>query len=308
MSPTSQTYGTEHLARLRKVFLHKPNTSLQLVDPSNYQELLFNFPPDIDQFRYEHDQYAQLLRSQGVEVLELADYIHENTALIATLPNLAYLNDTCVITSHGAIVSKMCPGSRAKEEVAVREAVENLGIPIFHAFEGDAQFEGCLVISPDILFMADTERHSRTSIEEFFPKALEIFPEILFAEIPEERRYMHPDMIFGRISESLAVYYPPAFLKTFLINKQGRREIHIKDYLAAKGMELIPVSGQEQQNWACSFVSLQPNVLINYDISLSLKTQNILSGKGVEIIQFHPDALLAGGGSLHCLTLRVLRK
>lgn len=302
-----RSYGTEKLARLRTVFLHQPNQSLNLVNYSNYQDYLFNFPPDIDQYRDEHHQYAQLLRSQGIQVLELKDYVQENKALIPTLPNLPYLNDTCLITSQGAIVSKMCPGSRAGEELVVQEAIENSGIPIFHVFHGDAQFEGCLVISPDILFIADTERHNRITIEGFFDQALEIFPEIIFAEIPQERRYMHPDMIFGRISENLALCYSPAFLKTFLITKEKRTEIILNDYLAKKDIELLEVSDQEQQNWGCSFVSLQPNTLIHYDISLNLNTQNKLSRKGVEIIEFHPDALLAGGGSLHCLTLRVWR-
>ncbi len=138
-------------------------------------------------------------------------------------------------------------------------------------------------------------------------KALEIFPEIIFAEIPQERRYMHPDMVFGRISENLALFYPPAFLKTFLITKEKRNEINLKDYLVKKDMELIEVTDQEQQSWGCSFVALESNVFINYDISLSLKTQNKLSRRGVEIIEFHPEALLAGGGSLHCLTLRLWR-
>lgn len=307
MSNSNRSYGTEKLARLRKVLLHKSNESLNLVNPSNYKDYLFNFPPDIEQYLHEHDQYAHLLRSLGVEVLGIEDYVQENQALIPTLPNLPYLNDTCLITSQGAIVSKMSPGSRKGEEVVVKEAVENLGIPIFHAFEGDAQFEGCLVISPETLFIADTERHSRTTIEEFFSKALELFPEVIFTEIPQERRYMHPDMIFGRISESLALVYPPAFLKTFLITKEKRTEINPRDYLAKKDIELIEVSDQEQQNWGCSFVSLEPNIFIHYDISLNLNTQNNLSRKGVEIIEFHPDALLAGGGSLHCLTLRVWR-
>jgi len=38
-----------------------------------------------------------------------------------------------------------------------------------------------------------------------------------------------------------------------------------------------------------------------------MNTKNKLSCKGVEIIQFHPEALLAGGGSLRCLTLRIWR-
>ena len=308
MSAANRSYGTEKLARLRTAILHKPNQSLHLVNQSNYQDYLFSFPPDIEQYQHEHDQYADLLRSQGVEVLELEDYVQDNKVLIPTLPNLPYLNDSSVITSQGAILSKMCPGSRAGEELVVREALENLGIPIYHAFEGDAEFEGCLVISPDILFIADTERHSRTTIEGFFNKALELFPEIIFAEIPQERRYMHPDMIFGRISDNLALVYPPAFIKTFLITKKQRTEINLKNYLAKKDMELIEVSDQEQQKWGCSFVVLQPNIFIHYDISLNLKTQNQLSRRGVEIIEFHPDALLAGGGSLHCLTLRVWRE
>lgn len=305
----SKNYGTEKLARLRKVFLHKPGDSLQLVNKSNYRDYLFNFPPDVGQYRQEHEQYADLLRKQGVEVLELQDYVRENKELITSLPNLPYINDTCLVTSHGAIVSKMCPGSRAGEEVVVREAVENLGIPIYHSFEDQekAQFEGCLVISPDILLIADTERHNKAGIEAFLPKALQIFPEVIYAEIPQERRYMHPDMIFGRISESLGLYYPPAYIRTYRITRDRRSEIDIADYLSGKGMELIAVSDREQQNWGCSFVSLEPNALINYDLSLSLKTQNILSRHGAEIIEFHPEALLAGGGSLHCLTMRVWR-
>lgn len=274
-----------------------------------FKEYLFNFPPDVEQYRQEHEQYAALLRAQGVEVLELQDFVRENKALISTLPNLPYLNDTCLITSHGAIVSRMCPGSRAGEELVVREAVENLGIPVFHSFEGQAQaqFEGCLVISPDILLIADTERHNKAGIEGFLPKALQIFPEVIYAEIPQERRYMHPDMIFGRVSESLGLYYPPAYLRTYLITGEKRSEIDIEDYLAGKDMELIAVSDREQQNWGCSLVSLEPNVFIHYDLALSLKTQNILSRRGAEIIEFHPEALLAGGGSLHCLTMRVWR-
>lgn len=307
MSPINRSYGTEKLARLREVFLHKPKESLNLVNQSNHKKYLFNFPPNMEQYDHEHDQYADLLRAQGVQVLELENYVHENKGLIESLPNLPYLNDTCLITSHGAIVSKMCPGSRAGEEVVVKEAMENSGIPIFHAFEGDAQFEGCLAISPDILFIADTERHTRITIEGFFHKALEIFPEIIFAEIPQERRFMHPDMIFGRISENLALFFPSAFLRTSLITSEKRTDVDLRNYLKTKDMELIEISDQEQQNWGCSFVSLEPNIFIHYDIALSLNTQNKLSRKGVEIIPYHPDALLAGGGSLRCLTLRVWR-
>ncbi|UWG96447.1 arginine deiminase family protein [Dehalobacter sp. DCM] len=300
-------FGTEKLARLRKVILHTSERSLTMVNPENFQQYLFNSVPDIPQFLSEHQRYADLLRAHGVEVLQLQDYVRKNSELINSLPNLPYLNDTCLITSHGAILSKMCPGSRAGEETVVGEALENLGIPLYHAFTGSDQFEGCLAVSPEILFIADTERHDRKTIEGFFSQALRLFPQIIYAEIPQERRYMHPDMIFGRISESLALAYLPAFLKTYLITEKQRIEINLKEILARRGMEIIEISDQEQQLWGCSFVSLEENIFIHYDIALNLRTQNELSRRGVEIIPFHPEALLAGGGSLRCLTLRVWR-
>jgi len=55
-------------------------------------------------------------------------------------------------------------------------------------------------------------------------------------------------------------------------------------------------------------VPLAPGRIIHYDIALSAQTNKVLRGKGVEIIEFHPNALLAGGGSLRCLTLQILRQ
>jgi arginine deiminase len=72
-------------------------------------------------------------------------------------------------------------------------------------------------------------------------------------------------------------------------------------------MELIAVSDREQQKLGLQLGLPGTQCLIHYDLALSLKTQNILSRRGAEIIEFHPEALLAGGGSLHCLTMRVWR-
>jgi arginine deiminase len=79
-------------------------------------------------------------------------------------------------------------------------------------------------------------------------------------------------------------------------------------WVKQKKMELIPVSDDEQQKWGTSFITLEPNHVINYDISLKPRTQKALESMGVQFTQFHPDALLAGGGSLRCLTLRLLRE
>lgn len=307
MSERQPEYGIEKLTRLKKVLLHNPVESLASVTKENYQYHLFNNLPRVDQYLREHENYAQLLRVHGVEVLEVKDYVQKTKDLLPKLPNLAYLHDVAVVTSKGAILSEMCPGSRAGEEEVVKEVLTNLGIPIFHEFADHDQFEGCLVLSPDTLIIVDTERLNPVSIEKFLAKALEIFKEVIYVKAPQARRFMHGDMIFNRISENLGVFFPPAFLETYLITEEKRAEINIRTFLAKRNMELIELSDVEQQNWGSSFVPLEPNVIIHYDIALSNQTKKRLQQRGVQIIEFHPQALLAGGGSLLCLTLRLWR-
>jgi arginine deiminase len=202
----------------------------------------------------------------------------------------------------------MCPGGRQYEEIVVREALLALGIPILHACEPGDRFEGFIALSPNTLFVADTERHSKESVERFFSFALQHFQDIVYAEIPQARRFMHPDMIFNKISDHLGVVFPPAFLNCWHIQKSRRQKIDFSTWMKQRKVELISICDEEQQKWGTSFITLEPNHVINYDISLKPATQKMLESLGVRFIQFHPDALLAGGGSLRCLTLRLLRE
>ena len=299
-------YGTEKLKKLKSVMLHTPKTSLNIINKNNYKYYLFNKIPNNQKFIKEHIRYSEFLKSLGIEVFELSNLIDKNINLMNIHPNLTYLHDIAVVNTNGAILSKMCPGGREHEDIVLKEALTNLGIPIFHEFNQGDNFEGCLMLSPDTLLIVNTERHTEASIMKGIPKFLEIFKEVIYVKIPKLRRYMHADMIYNRISDTLALAYLPAFLKTFLITKDTKIQIDFKTYMASKGIELINITNKEQLNWGCSFIPFEPNVIIHYDFSLSPKTQTQLLNRGVKIIKFTPDdALLAGGGSLRCLTLRL---
>ena len=301
-------YGAEKLGQLKKVMLHCPEQSLRRVNDINMQFYLFDKVPDYDRYIDEHNGYRKLLTDHGVEVYELSDLIADNRQLMSYLPNLAYLNDIAVITGKGAILSTMCQGGRQYEEIVVGEALTALGIPVLHACEPGEQFEGSIALSPTTLFVADTERHSKASIERFLNFAQQHFEDIIYAEIPQARRFMHPDMIFNMISEQLGLFFPPAFLKCWHINRSRRQEIDFSVWMKERKVQLISISDDEQQKWGTSFITLAPNHVVNYDISLKPETQKNLESMGVRFTQFHPDALLAGGGSLRCLTLRLLRE
>lgn len=309
--PQTETipYGCDALGRLTHVLLHRPNHSLRLIHKGNCHRWLFDRVPDIEGFIGEHDRYRDLLLSLGVQVSELSDHVREHRHLLERLPNLTYLHDTAVVSRKGALLSTMAWEGRKQEEVVVREALEDLGIPICVELEGpDDAFEGCLLLSPETILVAHTERHSRKSIEKFIPRALVAFSEVIFVDIPKARRYMHPDTIYNRIDHDLALAYLPAFQRTFVHTAAGVREIDFARHMRDRGVELVHVSDSEQRRLACSFVPLEPRVMIHYDTALDRSTQAALARKGVEIIPFHPDAMTAGGGSLRCLTLRLHRR
>jgi len=303
-------YGCDELGRLKSVLIHTPGEELSLINESNYEYWLYDKVPDISGYIKEHKSYQELLESNGVRVYELGDYVDENKDLIKKLPNLTFLHDIAVISGKGAILSRMRPPARQNEEIVVKEALNNLGIPILSEFnEGQGFFEGCLLLSKETIFVADTERHTYPFIREFISNILKEFDEVIYTRLPKARRYMHPDTVFNRVREDLALAYLPAFEETCLFTEDSREKIDFKTFIQEeKGMEIIPVSDSEQSRLACSFVPLESGTIFHYDIALDRETTKNLEKEGVEIIPFHPDAMLAGGGSLRCHTLRLCRR
>ena len=62
---------------LRVVILHRPGAELRRLNPRNIDQLLFDGLPWVARAQEEHDQFAELLRSRGVEVLLLSDLLTE---------------------------------------------------------------------------------------------------------------------------------------------------------------------------------------------------------------------------------------
>ncbi|SFT78454.1 arginine deiminase [Methanosarcina thermophila] len=306
----SIAYGCDELGRLKSVLIHTPGEELSLINESNYKYWLYDKVPDIPGYIKEHKSYQELLESNGVRVYELGDYVDENKDLIRKLPNLTFLHDIAVISDKGAILSKMRPPARQNEEIVVKEALNNLGIPILSEFnEGDGFFEGCLLLSKETIFVADTERHTYPFIQEFISNILKEFDEVIYTRVPKARRYMHPDTVFNRVREDLALAYLPAFEETCLFTEDSREKIDFKTFIQEeKGMGIISISDSEQSRLGCSFVPLESGTIFHYDTALDRETIKKLEKESVEIIPFHPDAMRAGGGSLRCHTLRLCRR
>src|SRR5262249_28302306 len=70
--------GTDsEVGALRAAILHRPGAELLRLNPRNNDQLLFDGLPWVSRAQEEHDQFAELLRSRGVEVLLLPDLVPE---------------------------------------------------------------------------------------------------------------------------------------------------------------------------------------------------------------------------------------
>ena len=72
--------ANSEVGTLRVVILHRPGPELQRLTPRNNDRLLFDGMPWVARAQEEHDAFAALLRSRGVEVLLLADLLTEALA------------------------------------------------------------------------------------------------------------------------------------------------------------------------------------------------------------------------------------
>ncbi len=68
------------VGELRSVLLHRPGPELRRLTPRNNDQLLFDGLPWVERAQAEHDAFAAVLRSRGVQVLLLADLLTEALA------------------------------------------------------------------------------------------------------------------------------------------------------------------------------------------------------------------------------------
>jgi arginine deiminase len=75
---TAAAFGvTSEIGRLRRVILHRPGLEIARLTPQNHAALLFDDILWTDRAGEEHDRFANILRSRGVEVLYLRDLLGE---------------------------------------------------------------------------------------------------------------------------------------------------------------------------------------------------------------------------------------
>ena len=85
------------------MLLHRPGAELKRLTPRNNDALLFDGIPWVDRAQEEHDEFADALRTRGVEVLYLTDLLTETLAIDAARADV-----TAAVLAHPRLGGSMC--------------------------------------------------------------------------------------------------------------------------------------------------------------------------------------------------------
>ena len=71
----SGIHNFSEIGKLNKVLLHRPGKELEALTPATLERLLFDDVPYLKIAQEEHDNFARVLRENGVEVVYYVDEV-----------------------------------------------------------------------------------------------------------------------------------------------------------------------------------------------------------------------------------------
>jgi N-dimethylarginine dimethylaminohydrolase len=286
----SSSYGGQSVvALLRRVLVRRPDSAFGDADPAVWH---YTSRPDLAVAQREHDALVDLLRAAGAEVVEHAEPQPERADAI-------FVFDPVLITDRGAVLLRMGKVLRRGEEEAMGRRLQEVGVPILGALQGEATAEG-----GDLLWL---DRHTLAAGHGFRTNAeglrqlREILAPLDVEVVPVELPYfggpeacLHLLSLISMVDDDLAVVYPPLLAVPF-----WRR-------LRDRGIQLVEVPEEEFPTQGPNVLALAPRKVLM--LEGNPVTRRRLEEAGCEVMTYvgREISLKAEGGPT-CLTQPVLR-
>lgn len=305
-------YGAQsEYKTLRKVLMHTPRESIELINESNYDRYLFMTPIFRRRFIEEHEAFIDLLRLEGVDVFLVEDLLREHEAALTQIrgqPNLTYVRDTISIMKDGYVRMKMAAKVRNPEPQISEKAVQKLGIPCVLRVGSGALLEGgdFVYLDEETLMVGVGKRSNQQGVIQLAKAALEKNLTRVIA-VPLFPWNIHLDGALMIIDEDLALGHLDSLRKPATMFQKGQppKKISLLTWLRRKEIEVIEVDAHERFMKGTNVVCLAPRKCIMY--KWIDETAKKLREHGVDVLEVEGTELLRGGGGPHCMTAPILR-
>ena len=284
------SYGGQNMVDpLRRVVVRRPDEAFGGADPARWH---YTSRPDLGEARREHDALVSILRGAGAEVIDHDSPQPERADSI-------FVFDPVLITDRGSVLLRMGKALRRGEEEALGRRLQEAGVPILGALQGEATAEG-----GDLLWL---DRHTlaagqgfRTNAEGLRQLREILAPlgvEVVAVELPYfggPEACLHLLSLISLVDHDLAVVYPSLLAVSF-----WRR-------LRDRGIRLIEVPDEEFPTQGPNVLALAPRKVLM--LEGNPVTQRRLEEAGCDVLTYRGREIsLKAEGGPTCLTRPVWR-
>ncbi len=287
------SYGvSDEYSPLKRVLVRRPGPEFQ--DMDEYRKWGYPGIPDLALAQREHDQFTDILRAEGVEVI-YQEQVHPKKR------EPLFTRDASIMTPKGAIICR--PGHplrRGEEEYAAR-TLASLGIPILYTVHGEATIDGgdTLWLDPDTFLIGHSYRTNHAAFRQI-KTVMEGFVTERVIQIPlphyEGRDHvLHLMSVISPVDRDLAVVYPKL------------APIILLELLEERGIKTIAVPDEEFDTLGPNVLAIAPRVVVMH--SGNPVTKQRLLEHGCRVLEYRGQqiSLIPMGGPT-CLTRPILRE
>jgi arginine deiminase len=284
------------VAPLRTVVVKRPEEAFRAFssDPASteWKELAWTRPPNIEAAIREHNRFVSLLHAAGARTFFLPE--DSRTGL-----DSLYAHDPVLITDAGAVIFQTGKAERRGEGPAMADALKGWGVPVLGTIDGAATAEAGDMIWLDsrTLIVGRGFRTNRPGLE----RLTELLRPLGVSVIPIPLPYwtgpqdvLHLMSFISLLDANLAVVY--------------RRLLPVTLYelLRERDIDLVDVPEEEFLTLGCNVLAVAPRHLVS--VAGNPVTQQRLRDAGCSVSEFEGSEIcIPGAGGPTCLTRPLLR-
>lgn len=271
---------------LKAVLMRRPGKE---IENFNYEKVRFKEPVNVEKFRQEHDNLAQIYTNYGVKVY----YVEEQRE---DRPNAVFMRDLVFMTPEGAIITRPAMAERRGEERFAAAALAKLGVPIVSTIRGDGIFEGAngMWVDRNTVILASGSRTNKSGYEqvEYELRRMGV-THIINMQIPYG--HAHIDGLLNIASHDTAMVHA------------SQVPYEVCDALKKKGFKILEAPSQieAKETLGINYVAIKPGLVVQP--AGNPRCKEVLEKNGIEVISVDFSEILKGWGAVHCTTVFLKR-
>ena len=276
-------YVNNGTGALKKVLVSKPEF-LKPAPINEIAKLWKDTTLDVDKMLEDHEHFTNTYKKLGIEV----EYLEAKESR----PNSVFARDFGGCVKEGYILGNFKLPLREDEHIDYAAKMEQLGIPMIAKIENGI-FEGgdFAFLNEHTIALGMADRTNEVGLKEMQEQLSPYGYDVV--GVPLNPKYLHLDMCFNLVDDYLAVAHLEGLPEEF------------RNLLKIMEIDVINVEEEAIFKHGCNLQSLGNHRVLS--LKQNSRVNELLSNKGMEVIELDITEILKAGGGPHCMTFPLER-